>query len=74
MISYTHDQRWHLPAVYYALRLAVAPAIESILLLDRLLFLRQLPGVEAEVIPTFDPLISPRNYVIAARRVINPKA
>jgi hypothetical protein len=39
---YTHTiQRWHLPAVYYALRLAVAPAIESILLLDRLLFLRQ---------------------------------
>ena len=28
--------------------------------------------MEAEVIPTFDPLISPRNYVIAARRVLNP--
>jgi len=61
--------RWHLPALYYTLRLAMAPAIESLLLLDRLLFLRELPDVQAAIIPAFDPSTSPRNFVIAARRV-----
>lgn len=42
-------QKWHLAALYYTLRLAMAPAIESLLLLDRLLFLRELPGVQAGV-------------------------
>lgn len=30
---------WHRPAIFYALRLMMAPAIESLLLLDRLIFL-----------------------------------
>ena len=45
-------------------------AIESLLLLDRLLFLRQLPGVEAAVVAGFMPEISPRNLVLTARRKI----
>jgi hypothetical protein len=59
---------WHYPALYYALRLAMAPAIESLLLLDRLLFLREQPGVAAAAIPLFDPRVSPRNFVLAAYR------
>jgi hypothetical protein len=37
-------RQWHRTALFYALRLALAPAIESLLLLDRLLFLREAPG------------------------------
>ena len=35
---------WHRTALFYGLRLSLAPAIESLLLLDRLLFLREAPG------------------------------
>lgn len=58
--------QWHRPAIFYALRLMIAPAIENLLLLDRLLYLRELPGVRAELRPVFDPGLSPRTFTISA--------
>ncbi len=46
--------RWHQAAIFYALRLMLAPAIESLLLLDRLLFLRESTTKNpiADLVPT----------------------
>ena len=40
----------------------MAPLIEGVILLDRALYLAEC-GAEAELLPLFDPAISPRNFV-----------
>ncbi|XP_042203507.1 protein RRNAD1-like [Homarus americanus] len=57
--------RWMQVVVYYSLRLLLAPVVESLVLLDRLLFLYE-QGVESILVPTFDPQKSPRNHVLVA--------
>jgi hypothetical protein len=56
-----------------ALAATVWPVIETAMLLDRLLFLLQTPAgpagpVHVALEPLFDPLESPRNFVIVATR------
>lgn len=60
---------------FYSLRAVLAPVIESYILLDRLLYLKEqaelVAGKErvtAELVPLFDPSISPRNMAIIAHR------
>ena len=53
--------------VYYVLRLLIAPLWEALLLLDRLLFLRE-RGYAAQLLPLFDPTLSPRNYAVLGVR------
>ena len=52
---------------YWALRAALGPLVETYVLLDRLLFLQE-QGQEMKVnmVPLFDPLLSPRNVAIIA--------
>ncbi|KAG0588649.1 hypothetical protein KC19_2G259300 [Ceratodon purpureus] len=64
-----------LVAPFYSLRAVLAPVIESYILLDRLLYLKEqaelVTGKErisAELVPLFDPAISPRNMAIIAHR------
>ncbi|XP_064101767.1 methyltransferase-like protein 25B [Macrobrachium nipponense] len=57
--------RWMQVVVYYSLRLLLAPVVESIILLDRLIFLYE-RGIEGILLPAFDPLLSPRNHVLVA--------
>ena len=45
------------------LRLLLAPLWEALILLDRLLFLRE-RGHRSALVPIFDPLLSPRNYAV----------
>jgi hypothetical protein len=42
--------------------------LESFILLDRLLYLEEHEGVEATIVPLFDPEISPRNMAIVATK------
>jgi len=63
---------------FYALRAVLAPVIESYILLDRLLFLKEQGevmggSIAAELVPLFDPSISPRNMAIVAHRELNSK-
>ncbi len=59
---------WHQIAVFYTLRLLIAPLIESAILLDRLLYLKE-NGVEyAEIGALFSAKISPRNLAILATK------
>ncbi|XP_043689488.1 protein RRNAD1 isoform X5 [Telopea speciosissima] len=52
---------------YWSLRAALGPLLETLILLDRLLFLQEQGNmVEATVVPIFDPRLSPRNVAIIA--------
>ncbi|XP_047116896.1 methyltransferase-like protein 25B isoform X1 [Schistocerca piceifrons] len=56
---------WKKVVTFYTLRLMLAPLVETIILLDRLLFLQELE-IGSALIPLFDPKISPRNHILIA--------
>ncbi|XP_075976803.1 methyltransferase-like protein 25B [Anticarsia gemmatalis] len=63
-----HDlQQWRRVVVVYTLRLALAPLVETVVLLDRMLYVME-KGMSCEIRPVFDPKLSPRNHIIIARR------
>ncbi|KAJ8288000.1 hypothetical protein COCON_G00006590 [Conger conger] len=51
--------------VYFSLALLLAPLIETLVLLDRMLFLEE-NGLQSQLVPLFDPTFSPRNLVLVA--------
>ncbi|KAI3820421.1 hypothetical protein L1987_07968 [Smallanthus sonchifolius] len=54
---------------YWSLRVALGPVLETLILLDRLLFLQeQGDSVEAVMLPIFNPNISPRNVALIAKK------
>ncbi|KAL7130646.1 hypothetical protein ABFS83_13G148800 [Erythranthe nasuta] len=55
---------------YWALRAGLGPVLETLLLLDRLLFLQEQGNslIEAVMLPLFDPLLSPRNMALIAEK------
>ncbi|WCJ32402.1 S-adenosyl-L-methionine-dependent methyltransferases superfamily protein [Euphorbia peplus] len=54
---------------FWSIRAAFGPLLETLLLLDRLLVLQeQGSSVETMMLPIFDPVISPRNVAIIAKR------
>ncbi|KAK8726965.1 hypothetical protein OTU49_017481 [Cherax quadricarinatus] len=63
--------RWMQVVIYYSLRLLLAPVVESVILLDRLIFLYETGAAESLLVPTFDPLLSPRNHVLVALKPTN---
>ncbi|XP_062848541.1 protein RRNAD1 [Trichomycterus rosablanca] len=56
--------------VYFSLALLLAPVVESLVLLDRMLFLQE-RGFQSQLVPLFDPVLSPRNHVLLA---VKPEA
>ncbi|XP_023222855.1 protein RRNAD1-like [Centruroides sculpturatus] len=56
-------EHWKLVVIFYSLRLMIAPVIETLVLLDRLLFLYE-KGCSCCLMPLFDPKISPRNQIL----------
>ncbi|KAL6567648.1 hypothetical protein OROGR_001316 [Orobanche gracilis] len=55
---------------YWTLRAALGPVLETLLLLDRLLFLQEQGDVlSAVLLPLFDPVLSPRNMALIAEKV-----
>ncbi|VVA91560.1 unnamed protein product [Arabis nemorensis] len=55
---------------YWSIRAALGPVLETLILLDRLMFLQeQGDSIEVVMIPIFDPIISPRNVAIIAKRL-----
>ncbi|KAJ7548939.1 hypothetical protein O6H91_07G033800 [Diphasiastrum complanatum] len=66
-----------LVGVFWSLRAVLAPVLESYILLDRLLFLKEQAlkannedreTIISQLVPLFDPLVSPRNMAIVAMR------
>ncbi|RYR50286.1 hypothetical protein Ahy_A07g036890 isoform C [Arachis hypogaea] len=54
---------------FWSLRASLGPLLETLILLDRLLFLQEQDStVEAYLLPIFDPMISPRNVAVIAKK------
>ncbi|XP_044473958.1 protein RRNAD1 isoform X2 [Mangifera indica] len=54
---------------YWSLRAALGPLLETYILLDRLLFLQEQGShLEAVMLPIFDPVLSPRNVAVIAKK------
>ncbi|XP_056332151.1 LOW QUALITY PROTEIN: protein RRNAD1 [Danio aesculapii] len=51
--------------VYFSLVLLLAPVVETLVLLDRVIFLQE-RGFQSKLIPLFDAAFSPRNLVLVA--------
>jgi len=61
------DQWWRVVS-FYTLRLLFAPLIETLVLLDRCLYLHD-KGQSCSLAPLFDPRLSPRNFVIYSFKI-----
>ncbi|XP_060066540.1 methyltransferase-like protein 25B [Ylistrum balloti] len=61
---------WQNVVAFYTLRLSLGPVVESLILLDRMLFLYE-QGIPSVLLPIFDPALSPRNFVLLALRNIS---
>ncbi|KAM3614130.1 uncharacterized protein V6R79_010569 [Siganus canaliculatus] len=51
--------------VYFSLSLLLAPVVETLVLLDRMIYLQE-NGVDSQLVPLFNPNLSPRNFVLVA--------
>ncbi|XP_068109659.1 methyltransferase-like protein 25B isoform X2 [Hyperolius riggenbachi] len=56
--------------VFFSLALLLAPLVETLILLDRMIFLQE-QGFHCDVIPLFKPQFSPRNLVLVAAKGTN---
>ncbi|KAL1224197.1 hypothetical protein V5N11_031333 [Cardamine amara subsp. amara] len=55
---------------YWSIRAALGPVLETLILLDRLMFLQeQGDSIKVVMLPIFDPAISPRNIAIIVKRL-----
>ena len=78
-LSLLVEQDWRKVATFFMLRLAMAPCVESLILLDRAIFLTELnttavrltthKPVQVHLVPIFDPRLSPRNIALIASRI-----
>ncbi|XP_039760390.1 protein RRNAD1-like isoform X2 [Pararge aegeria] len=60
--------QWKKVVILYTLRLALAPLVETVILLDRVLFMLE-NNISCAIYPVFDPKISPRNHIIVGRKL-----
>ncbi|KAL5004892.1 hypothetical protein ScPMuIL_018348 [Solemya velum] len=58
---------WKNVVAFYVMRLCLAPVVEALILLDRMLFLFE-NGIPGALVPIFDPVLSPRNFVLLAMK------
>lgn len=64
-----HEEQWNEMIVFYLFRMSFAPVIEAVLVLDKVLYLLESEEVETvELVKLFDPVVSPRCYLIQANK------
>ena len=81
-LSLLVEEGWRKVAMFFMFRLAIAPCVESLVLLDRAIFLTEvnteerkqchrhtLRQVQVRLLPIFDPTISPRNIALIAKQL-----
>ena len=64
----SHNTPSHSPLLPQALQVCLQGPLESLLLLDRLLYLKSTPLMTAQLVPLFSDLISPRNVALVGVR------
>lgn len=62
------DCQWRKLVLFYLLRLCLAQVVESLILLDRLMFLLEHGFENVYLVKLFDPVLSPRCHSIVAIR------
>nr|XP_004667345.2 protein RRNAD1 [Jaculus jaculus] len=62
-----HQAQGDRVVAFFSLALLLAPLVETLILLDRLLYLQE-QGFYAELLPIFSPQLSPRNLVLVATK------
>ncbi|MEE6491404.1 hypothetical protein FKM82_016208 [Ascaphus truei] len=68
-VSVEHMLSQHQNVVaFFSLALLLAPLVETLILLDRMIFLQE-EGFRCDLIPLFKPRFSPRNLVLVAAKV-----
>lgn len=65
-IKKTMDCEWKKLVLFYLIRLCLAQVIESLILLDRLMFLYENGFDKVYLVKLFDPVVSPRCHSIVA--------
>nr|XP_023023967.1 methyltransferase-like protein 25 isoform X1 [Leptinotarsa decemlineata] len=63
-----HEARIHELNLFYLIRGMLSPVIESLILLDRLLFLHEQGHDNSFLVQLFDPVVSPRCYGLIAMK------
>lgn len=66
-----HANRWREMLVFYLFRMSFAPVIESVILLDKVLYLLEDESDQVQnvrLVKLFDPVVSPRCYLIQANK------
>ncbi|CAG9123028.1 unnamed protein product [Plutella xylostella] len=63
-----YERRWKDLVLFYLLRMCLAQVVESVILLDRLLFLYENGFENVFLVKLFDPVLSPRCHGIVAVR------
>ncbi|XP_071445460.1 methyltransferase-like protein 25B [Hetaerina americana] len=63
---------WRKVVCFYSIRLMLSPLVETLILIDRFLFL-SLKGMTCRISPEFDPELSPRNHLIIATKSTDVK-
>ncbi|XP_017495221.3 methyltransferase-like protein 25B isoform X2 [Manis javanica] len=64
---WAHQAQENRVVAFFTLALLLAPLVETLILLDRLLYLQE-QGFHAELLPIFSPELSPRNLVLVATK------
>uniref|UniRef100_A0A3Q3VWL8 Methyltransferase domain-containing protein n=1 Tax=Mola mola TaxID=94237 RepID=A0A3Q3VWL8_MOLML len=54
--------------VYFSLSLLLAPVVETLVLLDRMIYLQENGELLQTLVPLFNPNLSPRNFVLVAHK------
>ncbi|KAM5293682.1 methyltransferase-like protein 25B isoform 5-T5 [Glossophaga mutica] len=62
-----HQSQENRVVAFFSLALLLAPLVETLILLDRLLYLQE-QGFHSELLPIFSPELSPRNLVLVATK------
>ncbi|XP_070807273.1 methyltransferase-like protein 25B isoform X1 [Pituophis catenifer annectens] len=57
--------------VFFSLALLLAPLVETLILLDRMIYLQE-QGFPCELVPLFNPALSARNLVLVAAKKVPP--
>lgn len=64
-----HEGHWQEMIIFYLFRMSFAPVIESVLVLDKVLYLLESDNVkEVKLVKLFDAVVSPRCYLIQANK------
>ncbi|XP_026283839.1 methyltransferase-like protein 25B [Frankliniella occidentalis] len=62
-------ENWQDVVAMYSLRLLLAPLVETVVLLDRLIYIQECGGL-GSIIPGFDPVLSPRNLILQGLKTV----